>query len=173
MPAIELRRLRDPDDAAACDELFAEYGRWIVEQLGVVHGLVLTEQQFERVHTAFRDDRHKVFGARGRLYLAEVDGATAGVSALRPVSATEAEVKRVYVRPAYRGLGLGRRLLGRLLDDARELGFATVRLESLDFMAEAHGLYRAFGFADTERFPGFEGVGHGVEPYEVFMRLTL
>ena len=65
-----------------------------------------------------------------------------------------AEIQRMYVRPAARGRGVGRRMLERLLSQARTLGVETVRLESLAFLAEAHALYRSTGFADVPPWPG-------------------
>jgi GNAT superfamily N-acetyltransferase len=97
-----------------------------------------------------------------------------GIGGLKPVSAEVAEIKWVYVRPSARGRGVGRALLERLLDDARQLSFDVVRLQSAAFMAEAHALYRSFGFADVPPYEGheFETVP-GAEKIEVFMALEL
>jgi GNAT superfamily N-acetyltransferase len=54
----------------------------------------------------------------------------------------------MYVQPEVRGLGAGRRLLERLLDDARAIGYHAIRLESLKFLSAAHALYRSVGFID-------------------------
>ena len=80
----------------------------------------------------------------------------------------------MYVRPSARGRGVGKALLGQLVEDARALGVRTVRLESAAFMVEAHALYRSFGFTEIEPFAGreFEDVP-GAEEIQVFMALTL
>jgi GNAT superfamily N-acetyltransferase len=77
---------------------------------------------------------------RARLYLAEIDGEPVGIGGLRPLSGDDAEIKRMYVRPSARGRGVGRAILQRLIDDARALGYRTIRLDSACFMHEAHAL---------------------------------
>jgi len=111
---------------------------------------------------------------RARLYVAEVDGEPAGTGGLRPIGADEAEVKRMYVRPSARGLGVGRAILQRLIDDARTLGYRTIRLDTARFMHEAQALYRSFGFVESSPHKGweFENVPAAHEA-AVFMRLDL
>lgn len=86
---------------------------------------------------------------RGTLLLARVDGEGAGCVALRPLDGPIAELKRLYVRPAYRGLGLGRRLTEAAIAAARELGFERIRLDTTPEMAAAQQLYRGLGFRDV------------------------
>jgi GNAT superfamily N-acetyltransferase len=153
--------------------LFGEYVAWVLEQFWVLHLVAYDEVLAERVNADFREEWPKLFGARGRLYLALVDGLPAGVAGLKPVSATSAELKRVYVRPAHRGAGVARRLLEQVVTDGRALGYQTILLETADFMTQAHGLYRSVGFVGTERFAGAEGADHGVGDHELFMQLDL
>ena len=87
---------------------------------------------------------------RGALFMAEIDGRPAGCVALRPLDAADypnaAEMKRLYVRDRYRGSGLGRELAEAALDAAREAGYSTVLLDTLDDMEAARGLYEDLGF---------------------------
>ena len=87
-------------------------------------------------------------------------------------SETAGEIKRMFVLPTARGLGVGRAIVERLVADARALGFRTVYLESASFMHSAHALYRSVGFVSCDSYPGreFEGVAHDVS---IFMRLDL
>lgn len=87
---------------------------------------------------------------RGALLLATVSGAIAGCCALRPLEhvdyANAGEMKRLYVRPQFRGLGLGRMLAEGILNQARLCGFTSVLLDTLDDMEAARGLYEDLGF---------------------------
>lgn len=92
-------------------------------------------------------DETKFHPPNGRFYLVRQDGGYIGVGCLRRLSGEVAEIQRMYVQPQKRGIGAGRRLLERLLSDARAMGFRAVRLESLGFLSAAHALYRSAGFA--------------------------
>ena len=84
----------------------------------------------------------------GRLYLARVDGAAAGCVALRKIDSENCELKRLYVRPRFRGMGIGRQLLQQILADAREIGYRHMLLDTLPFLERALGMYRALGFQE-------------------------
>lgn len=87
---------------------------------------------------------------RGALLLATVAGELAGCCALRPLDAVDyanaCEMKRLYVRPQFRSLGLGRRLVEETLEQARQCDFACVLLDTLDDMEAARALYDDLGF---------------------------
>ncbi len=89
---------------------------------------------------------------RGQLLLAMVEGVVAGCGALRPVPDSDypnaCEMKRLYVRPAFRGFGIGRLLVQALIDEATRAGYSTVLLDTLDDMEAARGLYSSFGFVE-------------------------
>lgn len=93
----------------------------------------------------------------GTLILARAaEGRLVGTVALRCLDAVErtAEMKRLYVAPAGRGQGLGRRLAERVLQEARRLGYRAVRLDTLPQMREAQALYAALGFRDIANYNG-------------------
>jgi len=89
---------------------------------------------------------------RGTLLLALVDGEVAGCCALRPLDTADypnaAEMKRLYVRKAFRRFGLGRLLAESVLDAARQAGYASVLLDTLDDMESARALYAELGFEE-------------------------
>ena len=89
---------------------------------------------------------------RGVLLLAEVDGSIAGCCGLRPLDSVDyanaGEMKRLYVRKAFRGFGLGRQLAEAILDAAHQAGYACVLLDTLDGMEAARALYAELGFTE-------------------------
>jgi putative acetyltransferase len=86
---------------------------------------------------------------RGRLVLARVDGFAAGCIAMKPLDAKMCEMKRLYVRPRFRGRRLGQALASRLIDDARAAGYQSMRLDTIrGAMDPAIALYRAIGFRE-------------------------
>ncbi len=94
-----------------------------------------------------RDLRAKYGEPAGRLYVALAeDGAPAGCIALHRLDDERCELKRLYVRPAYRGQGLGSRLVARILDDARQIGYRAMLLDTLPVLDSAVRMYRGLGF---------------------------
>ena len=89
---------------------------------------------------------------RGALLLATVDGEYAGCCALRALDGVDypnaCEMKRLYVSPAFRGLGIGRQLAEAILDAARVAGYDCILLDTLDDMESARALYEDLGFED-------------------------
>lgn len=130
-----------PQELEAVREIFREYA----ESLGVD----LCFQNFE-------DELAQLPGEyappRGQLILAMVDGAVAGCCALRPIDGTDypnaSEMKRLFVRKAFRGFGLGRELAEAILDAARQAGYGCVLLDTLDDMESARALYTDLGFEE-------------------------
>ena len=155
---IEYLRVTQIEETGPCDELFREYISWWQEQMWSVHGKSYDDALIEP----------------GRLYLVRVEGTPVGVVGLKPVSGSEAEIKRMYLRAECRGVGIAEGLLKFVLSDARREGFATVRLDSFDFMTGAHRLYRKVGFRDSEPFADFEGSDDpDLIAMRLFMRLEL
>lgn len=125
-------------DVEACRALFREY------QEGL--GVSLCFQGFDRELAGLPGDYAR---PRGRLLIARLAGVPAGCVALRPLGESEAEMKRLYVRPAHRGMDLGRALASRVVTEARSLGHRTLKLDTLPSMSAAQRLYGQLGFVDT------------------------
>ena len=88
----------------------------------------------------------------GALLLAMADQQALGCVALRRFSSTAAEMKRLYVQPLHRHLGLGQVLARRIVECARELGYRRMVLDTLDTMHGAQALYRSLGFVDIDAY---------------------
>ena len=141
-PQIELV---EPDGPALYDatrEIFREYAASL--------GIDLCFQGFEAELAGLPGTYAPPDGA---LLLAFVDGELAGCGAFRPLPeadyANACEMKRLFARPAFRRLGLGRRIARALMDRARLAGYAVMLLDTLDEMEAARGLYTALGFVEV------------------------
>ncbi len=86
---------------------------------------------------------------KGRLLLAEYEGQLAGCVALRELAAAICEMKRLYLRPAFRGKGLGRAVAEHLIAEARKIGYTHMRLDTVEpVMQDAVAMYRRLGFRE-------------------------
>jgi len=88
----------------------------------------------------------------GRTYILLVDGKAAGCAALSRFDGRCCELKRLYVRPGYRGRHLSRVLCDQIIRDAREIGYQRMRLDTFPFMKSAIRLYEGYGFYPIERY---------------------
>jgi putative acetyltransferase len=136
---------------AAFRELAAEYGHSIAD----VAACSLEHQGFDQELRDLpgRYDR----GRGGCMFIATVDGQPAGCIALRAlpeVGPGVCEMKRMYVRPAHRGLKIGRLLAERLIDEARAMGYSVMKLDTdtAPKFAAAIALYRSLGFVECARY---------------------
>ena len=95
----------------------------------------------------------------GQLLLAELDGRSAGCAALRKLDDGISEMKRLYVRPAFRGRNLGHQLAKDIITEARRIGYRAMRLDTLSSMVAARALYQSFGFRAIGRYNDNPGAG--------------
>lgn len=150
-------------------DLFWEYLQWantrVEENFGVSFDIA----------SMLEDDMNtldKFMPPQGRLLLGYVEDQPMGIACLKALTNSIGEVKRMYVRPAARKRGLGRALLDQLLEEARQIGYERVRLDSARFMMEAHELYRTSGFREIEAYEGSE-IPKEFQSHWVFMEREL
>ena len=135
---IELIQATQPEHIEQARALFLEYG----SSLG-----------FSLCFQSFDEELKSLPGAygppSGRLLLARCTGHAAGCVALRKLEAGICEMKRLYVRPADRGMSLGRMLVERIIAEARIIGYERMRLDTIESaMKDAIALYRRMGFEE-------------------------
>ncbi len=127
-----------PMDIAHVRELFLEYAQSL--------GFSLCFQGFDKELAELPGDYAP---PQGRLLLASYEGALAGCIALHGLEQNVAEMKRLYVRPQYRGKRVGFALVQRLLAEAREMGYGSIRLDTVEpVMKDAVKMYRRLGFRE-------------------------
>lgn len=138
-PELRLQTPDTPDLLEATREIFREYAEGL--------GIDLDFQHFDEELANLPGDYAPPQGA---LLLAFVDDELAGCGAFRPLPdvdyANACEMKRLYVRRAFRRFGLGRMLAQALMDHATEAGYSVMLLDTLDDMESARGLYASLGF---------------------------
>jgi ribosomal protein S18 acetylase RimI-like enzyme len=140
-PELQFITPQTPEQLDAARQIIQEYA----EQLGV-------DLCFQNFDAELAGLPGEYSAPRGALQLALLDGEVAGCCALRPLDTVDyadaCEMKRLYVRKAFRGFGLGRQLAEAMLDAARWAGYRTVLLDTLDDMEAARALYEDLGFVD-------------------------
>lgn len=140
-PVVEIVQVAALGEVEPVRALFREYAAAL--------GVDLCFQNFEAELAGLPGD---YAAPRGALLMALVDGMPAGCVAMRPlpdVDHTNAcEMKRLFVRRAYRRLGLGRQLAQQLMDLATQAGYSCMLLDTLDDMETARGLYQTLGFEE-------------------------
>ncbi len=138
---LDIEPAAGPEDMAILCALFLEYQDWL--------GVDLCFQGFEEELAALPG---KYAPPAGGVWLAHVDGALAGCVGFRPHDGGTCEMKRLWVRPAFRGLGLGRRLAATAIAAARCAGYRTMCLDTLSFMDAARALYADLGFHEIPAY---------------------
>lgn len=127
-----------PTHISQARELFLEYAQSL--------GFSLCFQDFDK---ELADLPGKYASPEGRLLLAEFSSEIAGCVALRKLDDAICEMKRLYVRPQFRGKGLGHMLTERIIAEARQIGYARMRLDTVEpVMKDAVAMYRKLGFRE-------------------------
>jgi ribosomal protein S18 acetylase RimI-like enzyme len=128
--------------------LYEEYGAMLLET-DPVFARSLAQQNYDEEILHLEE---KYGPPKGQIYLVFVDGELAGCVGMKPSDDSHAELKRLYVRPAFRGRNLGETLTRRIMDDARKAGYRYLRLDTLPGLKSALKLYRRLGFRETDPY---------------------
>src|SRR6267142_456027 len=139
---MKMIQANTPEEIKIARELFEEYAAWLE--------ISLCFQNFNQELAGLPGDYAP---PDGRLLLAIADDQIAGCVALRKIGDGEGEMKRLFLRSAFRGRGLGRQLVTAILDAASEIGYERIRLDTLPGkMDQAIALYRSLGFKEIEPY---------------------
>lgn len=134
---IEITLAAENDDFSKAKQLIKEYVVWL--------GFDLSFQNFD---SEINDLRSMYFKPTGGLLIATVNGEAAGVAGIRHYQDHECELKRMFVKEAFRNMGIGQALLTRSIVLAKELGYTLIKLDTADFMKSAVKLYQSHGFVE-------------------------
>ena len=164
------RTIHLPDDIGTVKSLWLNYLTWGNDKMQELYG-VHPHNPTEAVEEDIRAI-NKFQPPYGQLIVAVYQGNVCGLGGLKSISPEIGEIKRMFVDPAFRGIGAGRVILKGLLVEAKKMGYQKVRLDSIKFMESAHSLYRSVGFRDIEPYPESEILA-AFKDYMVFMELDL
>jgi ribosomal protein S18 acetylase RimI-like enzyme len=137
----EIYTARLPDEITVIKDLLQEYA----ESLNFDLDFQYFSQELETLPGKYAPPL-------GSLLVAKENGETVGCVAVRPLGEGVCEMKRLYVKPAHRDKRLGRDLALAIIEEARRLGYKTMRLDTVVEMKEASALYRALGFQQIEPY---------------------
>jgi len=160
---MEIRLAASAEDLEQVKHLFREYFEWIRRDLEVNMSYQGVEDELASLPGAFSLPD-------GCLLLAESDGQTVGCVALRRHDTHTCELKRMYVKPEYRGRGIGRALGGRIIHEAKRKGYQLMVLDTEVSLKNAQQLYDSLGFKLTQQY--YE-VPPDILKRTIFMELAL
>lgn len=151
--------------------LNVEFITWIVDQyrenyrIDTGSNIGQTVQEYVNAHL---EDLTSLRPPDGIIYLLADEGNIVGMGAIRKLSDEVGEIKRMYIRPLYRGRGYGKQMLNRLLDLGREFGCSSFQLETSKFMIAAQYIYKSVGFTEREEYPESE-TPIPLRSYQIYM----
>lgn len=139
---MKLVQVKSKEEVQQARRLFEEYAAWL--------GLNLCFQNFDKELAGLPGEYAP---PSGRLLFAYDNEQLAGCVALRKIDEGVCEMKRLFVRPEFRGRGLGRKLTAAIIEEARRIGYQHMRLDTLPPMMQiAVGVYRSLGFKEIEAY---------------------
>ena len=141
-------------------DLMVEYTEWMAKEVREHFKIdILAVRGISSIREYVASDFDRLISevsSRGVFYLVEFEGVIMGMGALDQIREKTGAIKRMYIRPEYRGKGYGKALLQQLLQKAKEFGYHSVYLETgLSFTAAQH-LYRSLGFVERDAYPETE-----------------
>jgi GNAT superfamily N-acetyltransferase len=149
MEKILFHQVSSAEHGQQAGSLIREYLEWLNQLVQRDYGI---EFDVEAMVASDLSDPDKFQPPGGRFYLVTYGGDIAGVGCLKKLEESVGEIQRMYVPARLRGKGIGRAIVNRLIEDARVIGYHRLKLESLEFLAAAHSLYRSAGFHEIDPY---------------------
>jgi ribosomal protein S18 acetylase RimI-like enzyme len=141
MKKIEIEKIIIEQDLEDVKQLFREY----VEFLQVNLDFQDFENELAKLPAKYAEPE-------GSIFLAKVGGQAAGCIALWKLEVGVCEMKRLFVKSEFQGLGLGRMLANKLMEEAKNKGYSTIKLDTLRRLKSANNLYASLGFRETQPY---------------------
>lgn len=138
---ITIEKIASAEDLEEIKTLFREY----VAFLGISLSFQSFEEELAKLPAKYAEPE-------GAIYLAKVDGQSAGCVALWKLEEGVCEMKRLYVRPAFQGLGLGKKLAYVIMEEAQRKGYTKMKLDTLRRLESANRLYKSLQFSETNPY---------------------
>ena len=163
------------DHREAFFDLNIEFVRWSHEQILTHHGVDMStggDMSLREFVESMVDDLIALVPPKGIIYVLEDNDELVGMALLKQIGEGVGEVKRMFIRPDYRGKGFGHEMMQKLVAAGQEIGYSTLRLETADFMPAALKIYRSAGFVERGEYPGGE-IPEWYRPYCIFMEKDL
>lgn len=160
---MKIIEVQTPTEMEQIKQLFRVYYRFMIHE----HGVDLSYQGIEDELASLPG---KYAPPKGRLKLAVEADQPVGCAALRPIDEQLCELKRMYVLPQSRGQGVGKTLAMTLIEEARQIGYRLMRLDTGNFLTSAIKLYESLGF---KRIGPYYDVPEDIRKLTVFMELDL
>ena len=163
---ISIRSANPDSEADAIGDLMVEYMTWATRQFKATYDIDAPTDPEQ-----LRDNAVEYATPSNALLVAvAASGDLAGAAALKTLEPGIVEVKRMYVRPKWRGQHIGSQLLDQLLDQAKQMKASAIRLDTARFMQDAQRLYRSRGFVERGPYQGTEIPPHFQRYWAFFER---
>lgn len=166
---IQLLQVTSDDDKTHIHQLFLEYAQLIQRVAKAEFGISVDTDE---TLNGFMSDLNVFDPPGGRIILAKCNDEFVGIGCLKQLSAEIGEIKRMFVSPNYRRKGLGKEILEKLIEDARSIGYAKLRLDSPKPFSAAHRLYERNGFHYIDAYEGSEAA-EVIPDLAVYMEMDL
>ena len=138
-------------------ELNLEYISWVDDEINTRYGKRVNPDGTAREYLdSVFNDFTEIKPPEGLICILEVDGLAVGMGALKRLSDEIGEIKRMYIRPSYRGNGFGKQIYQKLEDQANEFRYNVLRLDTAKFLEAAFHIYTKMGYIEVERYSGGE-----------------